>query len=95
MVGLNKYTLDEEEPFESLKVDPRIEADQCESLAELRKGRDNDAVSRGLDSLRTAAAGTDNLLHPMKEVLAAHATGGEVAHALRDVWGTYVPNDAF
>ena len=42
-----------------------------------------------------AAGGTDNILLPMKEALAARATGGEVAHALRDVWGTYVPHDAF
>ena len=95
VVGLNKFTLDEEEPFESLRADPRIEADQCDRLAVLRKERDNDAVSRALDSMRKAAAGTDNILRPMKEALAARATGGEVAHALRGVWGTYVPNDAF
>jgi len=95
VVGLNKYTLDEEEPFETLRVDPRIEIDQCDQLAVLRKERDNDAVSRGLDSLRKAATGTDNLLLPMKEALAARATGGEVSNALRDVWGTYVPRDAF
>jgi methylmalonyl-CoA mutase N-terminal domain/subunit len=95
VVGLNKFILDEEEPFELLRADPQIEADQCERLAVLRRERDNDAVSRGLDALRTAAGGTDNLLLPMKEALTARATGGEVAHALRDVWGTYVPNDAF
>ena len=95
VVGLNKFTLDEEEPFELLRADPQIEADQCQRLAVLRKERDNDAVSRGLDSLRSAAGGTDNLLLPMKEALTARATGGEVAQALRDVWGTYVANDAF
>jgi methylmalonyl-CoA mutase N-terminal domain/subunit len=95
VVGLNKFTLDEEEPFELLRADPQIEADQCERLAVLRHERDNDAVSRGLDSLRSAAGGTDNLLLPMKEALTARATGGEVAQALRDVWGTYVPNDNF
>jgi methylmalonyl-CoA mutase N-terminal domain/subunit len=95
VVGLNKYTLDEEEPFETLKVDPRIEIDQCDQLAALRKERDNGAVTHGLDSLRKAAEGTDSLMPPMKEALAARATGGEVANALRDVWGTYVPRDAF
>jgi len=35
------------------------------------------------------------VLYPMKEALRLRATGGEVAHALRDVWGTYVPRDAF
>jgi methylmalonyl-CoA mutase N-terminal domain/subunit len=95
VVGLNKFTLDEEEPFETLRADPQIEADQCERLAALRTERDNDAVSRALDLVRTTAGGTDNLLLPMKQALSARATGGEVAHALRDVWGTYVPNDAF
>ena len=95
MVGLNKFILEEEEPFELLRADPQIEADQCERLAVLRKERDNDAVSRALDSLRAAAGGTDNVLAPMKQALAARATGGEVAHALRDVWGTYVAHDAF
>jgi methylmalonyl-CoA mutase N-terminal domain/subunit len=95
VVGLNKFTLDEEEPFDVLRADPQIEADQCERLAVLRKERDNDAVERALDLVRTTASSTDNLLLPMKEALAANATGGEVAHALRDVWGTYVAHDAF
>src|SRR5450759_1435875 len=95
IVGLNKFTLDEEESYEPLRADPMIEADQCERLAVLRKVRDNDAVSRALDALRSAGAGTDNVLLRMKEALAAHATGGEIAHALRDVWGVYVPHDAF
>ena len=95
IVGLNKFTLDEEDSYEPLRADPMIEADQCESLAVLRKVRDNDAVSRALDGVRAAGAGTDNVLLPMKEALAAHATGGEIAHALRDVWGVYVPHDAF
>ena len=31
----------------------------------------------------------------MKEALKARATVGEVCNALRDVWGVYVPPDAF
>src|SRR5664280_2928342 len=88
VVGLNKFTLDEEEPFELLRADPQIEADQCERLAVLRKERDNDAVSRGLDSLRSAAGGASGqgFLHGQEKIVGA--TGGEVAQALRDVWGT-------
>jgi len=95
VVGLNKFNIDDVEHPEPLLVNPRIEEDQCERLAVLRKERNNDAVSRALDSLRTAAEGTDNVLVPMKEALAARATGGEVCHALRDVWGVHVPNDTF
>jgi methylmalonyl-CoA mutase N-terminal domain/subunit len=29
----------------------------------------------------------------MHHALALHATGGEIAHALRDVWGAYQPQE--
>jgi methylmalonyl-CoA mutase N-terminal domain/subunit len=95
VVGLNRYQNDEEEPYEALRVDPAIEAQQAERLARLRGDRDDDAVRRHLDALREAAAGETNVLHPMKEALRARATVGEVCNALRDVWGVYSPPDAF
>ncbi|QYX82610.1 acyl-CoA mutase large subunit family protein [Streptomyces akebiae] len=95
VVGVNKYVLDEEEPYEPLRVDPRIETDQCERLAALRRERDSSAVGRALDALRSAAQGTDNVMPLMREALALRATVGEVSHALRDVWGVYVPRDTF
>ena len=61
----------------------------------LRRERDNAAVTRALDELRETAGGTGNVLPPMREALKLRATGGEVAHALRDVWGTYQPRDHF
>ncbi|GAB3578183.1 acyl-CoA mutase large subunit family protein [Calidifontibacter terrae] len=95
VVGLNKFTVDQDEPYEPLRVDPTIEAQQAERLATLRKERDNDGVERGLDAIRKAAQGSENLLYPMREALAARATGGEVSQALRDVWGMYVPREQF
>jgi methylmalonyl-CoA mutase N-terminal domain/subunit len=95
IVGLNRFRLDLEEPYEPLRVDPQIERDQVARLAALRADRDNEAVTAALDDLKAAAAGSDNVLYPMKEALRLRATGGEVAHALREVWGTYVPRDAF
>jgi methylmalonyl-CoA mutase, N-terminal domain len=95
VVGLNRFQLDEEEPYEPLRVDPAIEEAQAARLAVLRRDRDNSRVSSLLSDLRKAAEGTDNVLRPMKEALAARATVGEVCHALRDVWGTYRPVDRF
>ncbi len=95
VVGLNRFTVEVEDPYEPLRVDPAIEAQQCERLARLRTTRDNDEVGRQLDALRQAADGTQNVLLPMKAALAAHATVGEVCDALRDVWGVYRPPDAF
>ncbi|MEU4080315.1 methylmalonyl-CoA mutase [Streptomyces venezuelae] len=95
VVGVNRYTVDVEEPYEPLRVDPAIEAQQAERLAALRAGRDRRAVDTALAELRKAAEGTENVLPPMKEALRARATIGEVCDALRRVWGTYVPTDAF
>ncbi|HEU4512379.1 MAG TPA: methylmalonyl-CoA mutase family protein, partial [Nocardioidaceae bacterium] len=95
VVGLNKYASAEEEPYEPLRVDPAIEAQQAERLARLRAERDNVAVEKHLAELRKAAEGSENVLYPMKEALRARATVGEVCNALRDVWGAYSPPDAF
>ncbi|MFE7787657.1 methylmalonyl-CoA mutase [Streptomyces sp. NPDC057460] len=95
VVGVNRFQLDEEEPYEPLRVDPAIEAQQAARLAKLRAERDQGAVDEALGRLKKAAEGTDNVLHPMKDALAARATVGEVCNALREVWGTYVPTDAF
>ena len=95
VVGLNRYVLDTEEPYEPLRVDPAIEVAQRDRLAELRADRDAAAVDKALDALVLAAAGAANVLYPMKDALRARATVGEVCDALRGVWGTYRPPDAF
>ncbi|MGV9699137.1 methylmalonyl-CoA mutase family protein, partial [Streptomyces sp. NPDC003470] len=95
VVGVNRYQLDAEEPYEPLRVDPAIEAQQAERLTRLRAERDQHVVDTALTALKKAAEGEDNVLHPMKDALRARATVGEVCNALRDVWGTYVPSDAY
>ncbi|WP_262699081.1 MULTISPECIES: acyl-CoA mutase large subunit family protein [Streptomyces] len=98
VVGVNRFQLAEEAPYEPLRVDPEIEARQRARLARLRAGRDRSAVSAALSALRKAAEsepGTANVLYPMKDALAARATVGEVCDALREVWGAYKPVDAF
>ncbi|WP_458086715.1 acyl-CoA mutase large subunit family protein [Streptomyces malaysiensis] len=98
VVGLNRFQLAEEAPYEPLRVDPEIEARQRDRLARLRAERDRSAVGVALSSLRKAAEsepGTANVLYPMKDALAARATLGEVCDALREVWGAYKPVDAF
>jgi methylmalonyl-CoA mutase N-terminal domain/subunit len=93
VVGLNRFTYDGEEPYQPLRVDPGLEAAQAARLAELRATRDAAAVAATLAVLRQAAAGTDNVLWPMREALRARATVGEVCDALREVWGSYRPPD--
>jgi methylmalonyl-CoA mutase N-terminal domain/subunit len=95
VVGVNRFTLDVEEPYEPLRVDPTIEREQRARLARLRADRDQPEVDRWLAELRAAASGEANVLYPMREALRARATVGEVSDALREVWGVYQPVDAF
>jgi methylmalonyl-CoA mutase N-terminal domain/subunit len=95
IVGVNKFEIESEEHYEPLRVNPAIEAEQVERLEKVRATRDNAAVAKALDEIKRTAEGTDNLLYPMKTALAANASGGEVADALRSVWGTYQPKNDF
>ena len=95
VVGVNRFALDEEEPYEPLRVDPAIEQAQCDRLARLRAERDGAAVDAALVELRSVAGGTANVLVPLKAALALRATVGEVCDALRDVWGVYTPTERF
>ena len=93
VVGVNKFTIDAEEPYEPLRVDPAIEAEQRARLATLRAERGD--VAGLLEAVREAVRGSDNVLYPLKEALRARATIGEVCDALRDVWGEYSPVEVF
>src|SRR6516165_5453270 len=95
VVGVNRFAVAEEEPYQPLRVDPAIERDQAERLAMLRERRDRAEVARRVDDLRRAAGGPENLLYPLREALRARATVGEVCDALRDVWGVYKPPDVY
>jgi methylmalonyl-CoA mutase N-terminal domain/subunit len=95
VVGVNRFTIDEEEKYEPLRVDPTIEAGQAARLKTLRESRDGVAVEAALADLQKAAQGTDNVLPPMREALRLRATVGEVCHTLRGVWGVYHPVERF
>ncbi|HET6921286.1 MAG TPA: methylmalonyl-CoA mutase family protein [Jiangellaceae bacterium] len=95
VVGVNRFTTEEDEPYEPLRVDPAIEENQVRRLESLRAARSAEDVKRTLDTLHEAASGRTNVLFPMREALAARATVGEVCDALREVWGVYEPPTAF
>jgi len=95
VVGVNKFTVEEEDTYEPLRVDPTIGAQQEARLADLRARRDNDVVQAALVKIQETAKTSENLLYPMKEALKANATVGEVCNALRDVWGLYKPHETF
>ncbi|SNT34157.1 acyl-CoA mutase large subunit family protein [Actinacidiphila glaucinigra] len=91
VIGVNRFQLEQEEPYQPLRVDPAIETQQTERIAKLRAWRCHERVDAAITQMQKAAAGDANVLYPMKQALAAGATVGEVCNALREVWGTYTP----
>jgi len=89
IVGLNRFQTHEDKLTGLLKVDPEVGEKQKARLAELKKARDNAAVQQALAELKTAAAGTDNLMPPILKAVKALATLGEVCDTLRAVFGEY------
>ncbi|HEV2413877.1 MAG TPA: methylmalonyl-CoA mutase family protein, partial [Candidatus Dormibacteraeota bacterium] len=89
MVGVNDFTVDDEEPIEILRIDPRLESEQDERVREVRRKRDQAKCTNSLNRLRKAAAGTDNLMPYILDAVRAYATEGEIMHSLIEVFGTY------
>ena len=91
VVGVNAFEVDEDLELEPLRVDPSIEAEQCQRLAELRKRRDQTRVHEMLTQLETAAHGDENLMPVFIESVENDVTLGEICETLRQVWGEYQP----
>jgi methylmalonyl-CoA mutase N-terminal domain/subunit len=89
IVGVNDFVMENEEPIPILYIDETTAERQVERLKALKTSRDNDAVRRGLDTLRTAARGAGNTMYPLMDCVRAYATVGEMCDALREVWGEY------
>jgi methylmalonyl-CoA mutase N-terminal domain/subunit len=90
IVGVNKFTTDEEIPIPLLKVNPELEEKQVKRLQTLRKERDNSKVDASLRTLEKAAETNDvNLMQPIFDAVKHYATLGETCQVLRDVYGEY------
>ena len=89
IVGVNDFVQTDEPPIEILYIDDSAAGTQLDKLARLKRTRDNDAVRRTLDGLRTAARSTENLMPRILNAVRVYATVGEMCDALREVWGEY------
>jgi methylmalonyl-CoA mutase N-terminal domain/subunit len=89
MVGVNEFVVDEEPQLEILRIDPKLEVEQAERVAEVRRKRDAARCSKALTDLRKAASGTDNLMPYILDAVRAYATEGEIMGTLTEVFGTY------
>ena len=90
VVGVNEFTDDDEEiTIPLLRVGMDAEREQRERMATMRATRDNGAVERNLEALRTAARGSRNLVPLILDCARSYATLYEIRAALEDVFGAY------
>jgi methylmalonyl-CoA mutase N-terminal domain/subunit len=87
VVGVNRFTEEEEQRPTLLRVNPEVGRRQAAKLASLREQRDNERVQQALAALEHAAAGTQNLMPLIIAAVEAYATLGEVSDAMRHVFG--------
>jgi methylmalonyl-CoA mutase N-terminal domain/subunit len=88
IVGVNDYVA-QEKGIELLQIDETVTRRQSEQLKKLRTERSNDEVTRNLNALRQAAAGSANLMPFIYDAVKSYATLGEICDAMRDVFGIY------
>ena len=93
VIGVNAFTQTAQSPLGGtdniLKVDPKIEKQMIKELEKWRKSRDQQAVNRAMESLKTAAQNNSNLMPPSIELAIAGGTTGEWSQALRDIFGEF------
>jgi methylmalonyl-CoA mutase N-terminal domain/subunit len=89
LVGVNKFTQQEDAPSGVFRVDDSIRKMQIEKIKKLKNKRDNQAVETTLQQLRIAAEGTENLMPFIVSSVENYATLGEIADILREVFGEY------
>jgi methylmalonyl-CoA mutase N-terminal domain/subunit len=87
VVGVNRFTIENEERPTLLRVDPEIGRRQAAKLAALRQRRDNQCLQSALTALERGAAGSENLMPLIIAAVEAYATLGEISDAMRHVFG--------
>lgn len=89
IVGVNKFTVQEEVAPPLFKVDDSIRKIQTEKIAKVKAERDENNVQQLLAKLEQNAKDGSNVMPTIIESVEAYATLGEVADVFRKTFGEY------
>jgi len=89
VVGVNRFTVEEEKQIPIQKIDESLERQQVERLRALRARRDAGAWSESLKKVEEAARSGANLMPHILAAVEAYATVGEISDTMRKVFGEY------
>src|SRR6267378_5885962 len=83
VVGVNKYSIPEEIPIPTLKIDPAIEEKQIQRVRKVKRERNSVSVKDALRRVAEACRSGENLMDPICEAVRHDATVGEVSDIFR------------
>ena len=89
VVGVNRFTRDEEPGIPTQRIDEALERRQVERVRARRARRDAARWTASLDRVRDAARTDANLIPAILEAVESYATVGEIAGALREIFGEF------
>jgi methylmalonyl-CoA mutase N-terminal domain/subunit len=72
-----------------------LEENQKQRVARIRAQRDSAAAAQAVAQVARAASDGSNLMPPIIEAVRRHATLGEIADAMRGVFGQHQPSHEF
>ena len=90
VVGVNRFG-DDGKPssIDTLTIHPDVERRQVERVRAVRASRSPEAWRAAIEAVSAAARDGRNLVPPILSAVEAHATVGEIADALRQVFGEH------
>jgi methylmalonyl-CoA mutase N-terminal domain/subunit len=88
VVGVNRFA-SEGAPIEILRIDAEVERRQVARVRATRAARDAGACRAALETVTRTARSADNLVPPVIRAVEAQATLGEIADAMRVVYGEH------
>ncbi len=96
VVGVNSYKQQAERSrIPLLRVDETVQRDQMESLAKVKRERDQDRVRNALAAIAETARGDANLMPPMIDAAKAYCSEQEICDVLREVFGQHSDRPEF
>ena len=89
VVGVNRFTTNEEKTVPLQRIDEALESKQVERVRALRARRERQQWQGALRNVEDAARSGENLMPSIIQAVEAYATVGEISDAMRHVFGEY------
>jgi len=89
MVGVNKYSTNNQHSIPLLEIDEKIGGEQIKRLKDVRRKRDSRAAKKSLDNIKNACKKGENVMPHCIDAVKNLATLQEICDIYREVYGEY------